>query len=93
MTKLEATAETLLVEGIKARRGLCLKLKFIGIAGAPDRLVLLPSARFYFVELKRAKGGSLEASQKVLFPILERLGFTVQVLYGEEDVAHFLSGL
>lgn len=90
---VEADAEKLLLKGIKARGGRAFKLKFLGCAGAPDRLVLLPGGRFFFVELKKAKGGKLEASQENLFPILNALGFTVHILRGELEVQAFLDTL
>lgn len=71
-------------------RGLCFKQKFIGWAGAPDRLVLMPGGRFFFVELKQLTG-KLEASQKVMFPMIEKRGFKVHVLYGVEGVQQFIS--
>lgn len=87
---IEADAENLLLQSVKRLRGLCFKLKFLGMAGAPDRLVLLPGGRFYFVELKREKGGKLEASQEVLFPLIEKLGFKVHILRGEAEVKIFV---
>lgn len=89
---VEEDAESLLVTGIRARRGLCFKIRFLGFAGAPDRLVLLPWGLFFFVELKDV-GGSLEESQKVMFPRLEKRGFKVNILYGVEDVRRFLNSL
>jgi hypothetical protein len=88
----EQDVEALLVKGIKQLKGLCFKLKFLGISGAPDRLALLPGGRFYFVELKKSNG-ELEASQAILFPRIERLGFKVHTLYGEADVNVFISTL
>jgi hypothetical protein len=89
---IEADAERALLAGIRQRRGLCFKLKFLGLAGAPDRLVLLPGGRLYFVEVKQPSG-KLEASQQTLFPRLEALGFTVHVLYGVEAVQQFLAAI
>ncbi len=86
---IERDAERLLVDGVKSRGGRAFKLKFIGIDGAPDRLLLLPKGRMFLVELKDV-GGMLEQSQKVLFPIIEKLGLKVHVLYGEAEVAAFL---
>ena len=88
----EINTERLLVGGITAMGGRCLKLKFPGVAGAPDRLVLLPGGRMYFVELKSARG-QLEPSQEVLFPKLHALGFPVRVLYGHDDARNFLAEL
>lgn len=86
---IEADAEALLVDSVRAARGLCFKLKFVGLSGAPDRLVLLPGARFFFVELKK-DDGVLEASQEALFPRLHARGFTVHILRGPGEVQHFI---
>ena len=88
----EINTERLLVGGITAMGGRCLKLNFPGVAGAPDRLVLLPPGVLHFVELKSASG-RLERSQQVLFPKLAALGFQVRVLYGHDDVRNFLAEL
>lgn len=87
---IEADAENLLLQSVRRLRGLCFKLNFLGLAGAPDRLVLMPGGRFYFVELKREKGGRLEPSQEVLFPLIEKLGFKVHILKGQAEVRHFV---
>ena len=86
----ERTTENRLRLGIEAMGGRCLKLTIPGVAGAPDRLVLLPGGRLYFAELKKTTG-RLEASQKVFFPVLERLGFPVHALYGNHEVDGFLN--
>lgn len=86
---IEADAENDLLAGIKRLGGLCFKLKFLGLAGAPDRLVLLPGGRFFFVEVKQ-NTGKLEASQEIMFPRLEARGFKVHLLYGVEAVRQFL---
>jgi hypothetical protein len=87
---IEADAEDLLLQSVKRLRGLCFKLKFLGTAGAPDRLVLMPGGRFYFVELKQLTG-KLEPSQIVLFPLIEKLGFKVHVLMGVDAVKLFVA--
>lgn len=89
--ELEQQAEDALVTGVKALGGMCLKLKFLGLPGAPDRLVLLPTGRFCFVELKKSKGGKLEPTQINLFPRLAKLGFPVRVLSGPDEVNDFLN--
>ena len=57
MTQLEKDIERQLVRIVKQHGGLCLKWVCPGWAGVPDRLVLMPGGRVYFVELKRAVGG------------------------------------
>jgi hypothetical protein len=91
-TEIEADAEKLLVSSIKRLRGLAFKLKFIGMGGAPDRLVLMPGGRFYFVELK-GPNGRLEDTQEILFPRLEKLGCKVWILTGVQEVQRFIQHL
>ncbi len=86
---IEKDAEDLLLQSVKTLGGLCFKLKFLGLMGAPDRLVLMPYGRFFFVELKQ-NTGSLEPSQEILFPRLRKRGFPVHVLYGLEQTTEFV---
>jgi hypothetical protein len=88
----ESVVEQVLVQSVRTLGGLCLKLTFIGTMGAPDRLVLMPGGRFYFVELKQLTG-KLEASQEILFPRIEKRGFKVHVLYGTEQVQNFVDNI
>ena len=90
-TDLEDVVEDALMGGVEALGGLCLKLRMPWFTGIPDRLVLLPGRRFYFVELKRPKGGKLSVRQKIVHGQLARLGFHVHVLNTTERVATFLS--
>lgn len=87
---IESDAEDELVGGVKRNGGMTFKLKFIGVSGAPDRLILMPEGRFFFVEVKK-EDGHLEATQRALFPMIERLGFTVHVLHGVEAVKEFIA--
>ena len=86
---IEHNVEDFLLQSVKSFKGLCFKLKFLGVMGAPDRLVLMPGGRFFFVELKQTTG-ELEPSQAVLFPRIEKRGFKVHVLYGIEQVQKFV---
>lgn len=88
----ESVAEQVLVQSVRTLGGLCFKLKFIGIMGAPDRLVLMPGGLWYFVELKQLTG-KLEPSQEILFPKLEKRGFKVHILYGVEQVQEFVNNI
>ena len=51
----------------------CLKLRFDGENGFPDRTVLTPNG-IYFIELKRP-GGKLRARQRVWLDKLNNLGY------------------
>lgn len=66
-------------------------LKFVspGMAGIPDRLVLLPRGRIYFVELK-APGKNLRPLQLKRKRQLEALGFKVYVIDSYEKIQLFI---
>lgn len=63
MTKLEKDIEAALRGLVRRHHGLCLKWVSPGHSGVPDRIILLPGGRVYFVELKRPKGGEIAALQ------------------------------
>lgn len=59
------------------------------MAGVPDRLVLLPKGRLYFVELK-APGKTLRPLQLKRKKQLESLGFEVYVIDSYKKIEVFL---
>ena len=89
MEKLEKDIERRLVNLVKSRGGLCLKWVCPGWAGVPDRIVLLPGGRVRFVETKRPKGGTLSNLQKWWHKKLRILGFSVWVIWTDDDVDLF----
>lgn len=74
----ENKIETYLKMRVKEEGGICIKLKFIARAGAPDRLVLLKK-RHFLAELKRT-GQTAEDHQSRLHTLLRWAGFEVYVL-------------
>ena len=86
----EKSVERRLVRKVKAIGGRALKFTSPGFSGVPDRIVLLPGGRLYFVELKR-DDGNLTPIQRYVFNLFEKLGFPVRVLYGIEMVDDFIS--
>jgi hypothetical protein len=90
MTQLEKDIEKKLRDRIEDLGGFCLKWVCPGWAGVPDRIILLPGARIYFVETKRPKGGALSALQKKWRQWLSELGFYSTVVWNEADLAAFL---
>ena len=70
----ERKVEAALTRYIKKQKGMALKQT--GIAGIPDRLVLLPGGRIFFVELK-SKGQKMRPLQEYRKRQLEELGFEV----------------
>lgn len=90
MTPLEKDIERALVEKVKQRGGYCLKWVCPGWAGVPDRIVLLPSGKVVFVELKRPKGGRLSHMQKWWAKELINLGFNHWVIWDTEELLLFV---
>ena len=86
MTKLEKEIERRLTEMVKVHGGWCLKWVCPGWSGVPDRILLLPGGRIYFVETKRPKGGRLSALQLKWQGWLTALGFFAGVVWSFEDV-------
>lgn len=87
----ERDVEKRLVDGVRKLGGLCFKWTSPGRSGVPDRLVIINGYTF-MVELKR-KNGVLGASQRIVFPMLNRHGCNVYVLYDAESVDAFLQQL
>ena len=91
--KREVSVEDALRVGVEALGGICIKLYPAWYVGIPDRLVLLPGARVFFVELKRPVGGVVSSSQKWWARTLTRLGFQVRTLNTVELIETFLNEL
>ena len=87
---LESKVEEDLKKAVKAAKGLCIKLPAILYIGIPDRLVLLPGGRMFFVELKRAKKGRVSAMQDRFRETLCSMGFTCVILKGRPDLDNFV---
>ena len=86
----EREIEKYLVREVERIHGLALKWLSPGWSGAPDRIVLLPGGRIFFVELKAPK----KVPRKLqLFRIghLRSLGFTVAVIDSKISVDEFVS--
>ena len=75
----EKIIEKELVRAVKDKGGIAPKFTSPGFDGMPDRLVLLPSGRMAFVELK-APGKKPRALQMARHRLLRRLGFKVYVI-------------
>lgn len=85
---LESSVEKKLTLAVKKAGGLCIKLPAMWYRGIPDRLVLLPVGRFFFVELKQ-KTGRLSEGQKAFRNFLTRIGFPVHIIYGPDQLKEF----
>lgn len=82
---LEKVVERKVVEWLRKRGCVCLKLNLIGSTGWPDRLILAPGGRLAFVEFKRP-GEQLRRNQPHRVALLRNLGFYVGV-FDEVDAA------
>ncbi len=85
---LEKQVEQYLVKQVKSIDGISLKLN--SLIGIPDRLILLPSGRCMFVELKRP-GEEPRKVQVLRMKQLTKLGFRTYVADSYESVDKLLS--
>ena len=75
--ELENALEERCVKRIEGLGGMALKLAIPGVRGFPDRSILMPYRRIWFVEFKRIKSGRISAQQLAWQSALERLDFPV----------------
>ena len=88
----EKQIEHSLVMAGKAAGGMCPKLVSPGTDGMPDRMILLPQGHIGFVEVK-APGKKPRPLQAARHRMLERLGYKVYTLDGEEQIGGILDGI
>lgn len=86
----EKALEKKLKKEVEKLGGLCLKLVTPGFTGIPDRLVLLPGGKVWFVEVKKPKSGKLSERQKIVLDQLKALGIKIGVMFSEEGLNFFL---
>lgn len=84
--------EAYLVRRVQALGGWAPKFVPLHQTGFPDRVVIMPSGRVAFVEVKRP-GGRLTPAQKINLERLRRLNVPALVVYCQEDVDKALEGL
>ena len=85
----EKDIERFLVNGVKKQGGVAYKFVSPGNAGVPDRLIIMPGGRVYFVELK-TDTGQAPTLQKRQMERLQRLGCRVNLTYGLDGVKDLL---
>lgn len=76
---LESYIERKFVDYIRSVGGMALKLDAMSCAGIPDRLVVLPDGKMFFVELKQP-GKKPRPIQLKRHADLRKLGFDVYVV-------------
>ncbi len=81
----ERDIENYLRDEVASLGGVALKFTSPGYVGVPDRMVLLPGGKVFFVELK-APHGRLTERQIRTHAKFRELGFTVAVCYSCADV-------
>lgn len=84
---LEKQIERKLCYEVDKLGGMCLKQN--GMAGIPDRLVLMPGGKMAFVELK-APGEKPRKLQQVRIKQLQKMGFKTYVVDGMEQIGDIL---
>ncbi|MCI6282307.1 MAG: VRR-NUC domain-containing protein [Bacteroides uniformis] len=85
----EKLIEKKLREGVRALGGVALKFSSPYHRGVPDRIVLMPGGRIYFVELK-STGKKPTFLQEKAMEELRKLGFDVRVTDNQESLDEFL---
>ena len=86
----EKDIERFLVNGVKKLGGVAYKFVSPGNAGVPDRLIVMPGGRVYFVELK-ADAGYATVLQKRQMDRLLRLGCNVNLVRGLDGIKNLLA--
>ena len=86
----EKDIERFLVNGVKKLGGVAYKFVSPGNAGVPDRLIVMPCGRLYFVELK-TDAGYATVLQKRQMDRLMRLGCDVKLVRGLDGVKDLLT--
>lgn len=87
---LERQIERRLCDEVKSAGGVCLKQT--GLAGIPDRLVVMPGGMCAFIELK-APGEKPRKLQMVRMKQLSKLGFKCYVIDGIEQIKPVIDSL
>ncbi|MGE4214127.1 MAG: VRR-NUC domain-containing protein [Anaerotignaceae bacterium] len=86
---LEKNVENHLKNKVKLMGGIALKINSASMAGLPDRMVLFPEGKIFFVELK-APGKKPRPLQMSAHRLLQSLGVTVYVIDSIDGVQQFL---
>lgn len=89
---LEKDIEAHLVRKVRELGGRAYKFVSPAHRGVADRIVVLPSGRVWFVELK-TEAGKLSALQAEFQREIKGLGCNYACLYGKKDVDAFIEAL
>lgn len=86
----EKKLEGKLRDEIKYMGGLAIKFSSYVFTGFPDRIILMPGGKVYFVEMK-STGKTPSDRQHVVLEMLRKLGFNARVIDSEEKLESFLT--
>lgn len=89
MVYSEKYLEQIFTKEVKKLEGLALKFISPGMAGVPDRLVLMKGGQVAFVEIK-APGKKMRPLQIIRKTQLQALGFSVYLLDSKEKIGEIL---
>lgn len=89
---IEGQIEKYLTEKVKKIGGFPIKVNSASLTGLPDRMILMPEGRIYFVELK-APGKKPRPLQIVVHRMLNALGFKVYVIDSKEKAGEFINAI
>lgn len=89
---LESKIESWLVNQVKQMGGIADKFVSPANPGVPDRLIVMPDGKIYFVELK-ATWGRLSNIQKWQRDRYKKLGADVRVIKGMDQAKEFVEEL
>ena len=88
----EKVIERKLVEAVKLKGGMCIKLLTNQFIGLPDRMCLFPNMIIVFVELKTT-GQKPRKIQSLVHNKLRVLGFRVEVIDTIEGITKFVDSI
>ena len=86
----ESRIERRLVDGVKKLGGMCLKFVSPGTPGVPVRLIITPTGRIIFAELK-TETGRLAKIQRYTIGEMQKRGADVRVVKGIDEVMQLLA--
>lgn len=85
----ESQLERKFCKKIQELGGMALKFTSPSQAGVPDRIILMPEGKIYFVEMK-CETGRVRAIQKYIFEKFEKLGFKVHIINSDDAIKSFM---
>ena len=85
---METNIEKRLYKSVKNFGGRCIKLNPIWNIGIPDRMILMPNAKIYFIELKDES--RVSKAQRAWIVWLINCGFDARVIRGKSELMEFL---